>query len=112
MGKKVIKLTEADIRKIVQKVISEQAQDYLTALKDATSGAGTDENALENVFASLKTKQDFINLDNQLKSKPMTGQAVGGGNYSSIQDVLNGELEIGDYKSAEKIKNFIDEIHL
>ena len=110
MGKKVIKLTEADIRKIVQKVISEQAQDYLTALKDATSGAGTDENALENVFASLKTKQDFINLDNQLKSKPMTGQAVGGGSYSSIQDVLNGELELGDYKSAERIKNYLKKI--
>ncbi len=110
MGKKVIKLTEADIRRIVQKVIKEQSQDYLTALKNAASGAGTDENALENVFASLKSKQDFINLDNQIKSKPMTGQAVGGGSYSSIQDVLNGELELGDYKSAERIKNYLKKI--
>lgn len=110
MRKKVIKLTEADIRKIVQKVIAEQAEDSFTALKNAASGAGTDENALENVFASLKSKQDFINLDNQIKSKPMTGQAVGGGSYSSIQDVLNGELELGDYKSAERIKNYLKKI--
>jgi len=110
MGKKVIKLTEADIRKIVQKVIAEQAVDSFTALKNAASGAGTDENALENVFASMKSKQDFINLDNQIKSNPMTGQAVGGGSYSSIQDVLNGELELGDYKSAERIKNYLKKI--
>jgi peptidoglycan hydrolase-like protein with peptidoglycan-binding domain len=110
MGKKVIKLTEADIRRIVQKVISEQAQDYLKALKDAALGPGTNEKGLEELFASLKSKQDFINLDNQIKSNPWTGQAFGGQTYRSIQDVLNGELEIGDYRTAERIKNSLKKI--
>jgi len=110
MGKKVIKLTEADIRKIVQKVIREQSQDNLAALTKAASGPGTNEKELEALFASLKSKEDFNKLNNQLASKPMTGQAIGGGGYSSIQDLLNGELEIGDYKTAENIKNSLKKI--
>jgi hypothetical protein len=110
MKKRVIRLTETDIRRIVQKVIKEQAQDYLTALKNAASGAGTNEKGLEELFASLKSKEDFVNLDNQIKSNPWIGQAFGGQTYSSIQDVLNGELEIGDYKSAERIKNSLKRI--
>ena len=110
MKKRVIRLTETDIRRIVQKVIKEQAQDYLTALTRAASGPGTNEKELEELFASLKSKEDFNKLNNQLVSKPMMGQSFGGGGYSSIQDLLNGELAGGDYKSAERIKNSLKKI--
>lgn len=110
MGKKVIKLTEADIRRIVQKVIKEQSQDNLAALTRAASGPGTNEKELEELFASLKSKEDFNRLNNQLASKPLMGQSFGGGGYSSIQDLLNGELEVGDYRTAERIKNSLKKI--
>jgi hypothetical protein len=60
MKKRVIRLTETDIRRIVQKVIKEQAQDYLTALTRAVSGAGTNEKGLEELFASLNLKKILI----------------------------------------------------
>ena len=66
MKKRVIRLTETDIRRIVQKVIKEQAQDYLTALTRAASGPGTNEKELEELFASLKSKEDFT-VKNNLK---------------------------------------------
>lgn len=110
MKKKVIRLTETDIRRIVQKVIKEQSQDNLAALTRAASGPGTNEKELEELFASLKSKEDFNKLNNQLASNPLMGQSFGGGGYSSIQDLLNGELEVGDYKSAERIKNSLKKI--
>jgi hypothetical protein len=109
MGKRVIRLTESDIQKIVKRVIVEQTNQDSNVkgykeLQLAVYGPGTDEAALENVFTNIVTnKSDFDKLNAELKKRPFMGQEIGGAGYSSILDVLNGELEIGDYTSAKRI---------
>jgi len=109
MGKRVIKLTESDIQKIVKRVIVEQANQDSNVkgykeLQLAVYGPGTDEAALENVFTNIVTnKSDFDKLNAELKKRPFMGQSIGGAGYSSVLDVLNGELEVGDYTSAKRI---------
>lgn len=105
--KKVIRLTENDLVKIVERVISEQKQTnnnvFATpgntpvgwnTLYRATSILGTNELQLEKVFSDeIRNKADFDALEAYLAKGPVQGY-----NYKSIQDVLNGEL--GDFDRA------------
>lgn len=109
MSKKIIKLTESDLRKIVQKVIFEQNQNLLSSLKSAVAGLGTDENALEVFFSKIKTLSDFNTINNQLKKTPIRADGERNG-YSSLQEVLNGELGYGDSVTADRIKNLLSKI--
>lgn len=118
MGKKVIKLTESDIRKIVERVISEQgyqaplSMDYRrkksnvkgwNELNLAASGAGTNESGIEGVFNNMKSKAEFDSLNNELSKNPIDG-------HKSIVAVLNGELGYNDGKLADRIKNKLNSI--
>jgi len=101
--KKVIRLTENDLVKIVKRVMFEQVQTVKplgwTQLYSATSGLGTNEKLLLSVFTEkLRNKSDFDNLENYLAKGPVSGY-----NYRSILDVLNGEL--GDFD-----RNTLDQI--
>jgi hypothetical protein len=101
--KKVIRLTENDLVKIVKRVMFEQVQTVKplgwTQLYSATSGPGTNEKLLLSVFTEkLRNKSDFDNLENYLAKGPVSGY-----NYRSILDVLNGEL--GDFD-----RNTLDQI--
>jgi hypothetical protein len=95
--KKVIRLTENDLEKIIERVISEQNQNTPVGWKSlyfATSGPGTNEARLEKVFSDeIRNKADFDALESFLSKSPRQGY-----NYKSIQDVLNGEL--GDFDRA------------
>lgn len=98
--KKVIRLTENDLEKIIERVISEQSAQRMifpvgwNSLYRATAGPGTNEALLEKVFSDeIRNKADFDALETYLSKKPRQGY-----NYKSIQDVLNGEL--GDYDRA------------
>ena len=95
--KKVIRLTENDLEKIIERVISEQKQNTpvgWNSLYFATSTPGTNEARLEKVFSDeIRNKADFDALESYLAKSPRQGY-----NYKSIQDVLNGEL--GDFDRA------------
>ena len=102
--KKVIRLTENDLEKIIERVISEQTQQMTfpvgwKSLYRATSGPGTNEALLEKVFSDeIRNKTDFDALETYLSKKPRQGY-----NYKSIVDVLNGELGDGDRGTLDRI---------
>ena len=118
MKKRVIRLTETDIKNIVRRVISEQNAPVKNAvkgyddLKNAVGGPGTNEKNLLNVFSTIITsKADFDKLNAELQKNPYVGQELfTGRGYSSILDVLNGELELGDYQAANTLKNNLAKI--
>jgi hypothetical protein len=118
MKKRVIRLTETDIKNIVRRVISEQNAPVKNAvkgyddLKSAVGGPGTNEKNLLNVFSTIITnKADFDKLNAELQKNPYVGQELfTGRGYSSILDVLNGELELGDYQAANTLKNNLAKI--
>lgn len=104
--KKVIRLTENDLEKIIKRVISEQKQNTPVGWKSlywATSGPGTNEANLEKVFSDqIRNKADFDALEAYLAKSPVQGY-----NYKSIQDVLNGELGDGDRSTLDRISRNI-----
>jgi hypothetical protein len=105
--KKVIRLTETDLKKIIERVISEQVQTEKplgwTELYRATSGPGTNEKILLSVFTQkLRNKSDFDNLENYLRKGPVSGYS-----YKSIVDVLNGELGDGDRNTLDQISKAV-----
>ena len=118
MKKRVIRLTETDIKNIVRRVISEQNVPVKNAvkgyddLKKAVGGPGTNEKNLLNVFTNIITsKTDFDNLNAELQKNPYVGQELfTGRGYSSILDILNGELQTSDYETAKKLKNSLAKI--
>ena len=118
MKKRVIKLTETDIKNIVRRVISEQNAPVKNPvkgyddLKSAVGGPGTNEKNLLNVFSNIITsKADFDKLNAEIQKNPYKGQELfTGRGYSSILDVLNGELELGDYQTANTLKNNLAKI--
>lgn len=104
--KKVIRLTENDLEKIIERVISEQKQNTpvgWNSLYFATSVPGTNEARLEKVFSDeIRNKADFDALEAYLAKSPRQGY-----NYKSIQDVLNGELGDGDRSTLDRISRNI-----
>jgi len=119
MKKRVIRLTETDIKNIVRRVISEQNAPVKNAvkgyddLKNAVMGPGTNEDKLLNVFSTIITsKADFDKINAELQKNPYrVGQSQARPNgYTSILDVLNGELELGDYQTANTLKNSLAKI--
>ena len=65
--KKVIRLTESDLNKIVKRVINEDTTNPNFAnlenmLEKAMKGGGTDLDTIKLVFDQIKTKEDYLNL--------------------------------------------------
>ena len=70
-------------------------------LRDAVRGPGTNLQKLRTVFDRL-SKQDFINLNNAVVSNPKYF-SVPPNSYKNIQDMLNGELGVGNLDIAKYI---------
>jgi hypothetical protein len=86
----------------VDNILIEQNQtDVKKLLRDAIYSFGTDPDTLKKVFDQLKTKQDYIKLDNEIKKNPNNFSV--GGTYKSILDILNGELERDNLDIAKYI---------
>ena len=105
--KKVIRLTENDLEKIIKRVISEQKQkipvSFASLIAATTGPGGTDEARLEKVFSNeIRNKADFDALEAYLKTGPQ-----GGTYYKSIQGILNGELGDGDRATLDRISKNI-----
>ena len=83
-------------------------QQSIVLIRIAAHNAGTDEKQLRAAFDQLTSERDFEILNNFLKTYPrhagFTNTNLAGG-YSSIQDLLNGELEGDDYNTCAHIAN-------
>lgn len=78
-------------------------QQSIVSIRIATLNAGTDERQLRAAFDQLVSKQDFETLNNFLKKYPKHAGLAGG--YSSVEELLNGELEPDDYNTCAHIAN-------
>ena len=121
---RIIQLTEAQLKKVVSNVISEQSvagaanygtynsgsttktndspeQQIAYKIYTAASGAGTNEAQLVDAINSIKDVQQFYNVNAGLK-KIMNGMDIVG--------VLNDELSVEDYAEAKKISDYLNQI--
>ena len=78
-------------------------------LRRAVRGPGTNEQNLRTVFDKLKSKQDFINLNNAVVSNPKYF-SVPPNSYKNIQDMLNGELEEDNLYTAQYIQTKLKQL--
>jgi hypothetical protein len=109
MGR-IIKLTESQLRDVVQKVINEQkaspnasaaAKQIWSKLSIASSNGGaggTDEVALVSAISMITSVQLFVEVDNMMRGQSSIG------NYKSIVKLLNGELEMDNLKQFQQIQ--------
>jgi hypothetical protein len=109
MGR-IIKLTESQLRDVVQRVINEQkaspnasaaAKQIWTKLSIASSNGGaggTDEVALVSAISMIKSVQLFVEVDNMMRGPSSIGT------YKSIVRLLNGELEMDNLKEFQQIQ--------
>ena len=65
------------------------------------SGLGTDEDELVKGFSSIKSVDQY---------KKVEGEIAKYGGYATLQDVLNGELGMDDYDTANKIDKHLSSI--
>ena len=83
-------------------------QQSIVLIRIAAHNAGTDEKQLRAAFDQLTSKRDFEILNNFLKTYPrhagFTNTNLAGG-YSSVEELLNGELEGDDYNTCAHIAN-------
>jgi len=110
MGR-IIKLTESQLRDVVQRVINEQkaspnasaaAKQIWTKLSIASSNGGaggTDEVALVSAISMIKSVQLFVEVDNMMRGPSSIGT------YKSIVRLLNGELEMDNLKEFQQIQS-------
>jgi hypothetical protein len=78
-------------------------QQSILAIRQGSFGAGTQTNDLIKAFDLLNSKQDFEILNNFLQKYPKHAGYEDG--YSSIEELLNGELESDNYWTCYKIAN-------
>lgn len=109
MGR-IIKLTESQLRDVVNKVINEQkaspnaspaAKEIWNKLAIASGNGGlggTNETALISAISLIKSVQLFVEVDNMMRGASSIG------NYKSIVKLLNGELEMDNLKEFQQIQ--------
>jgi hypothetical protein len=78
-------------------------QQSILAIRQGSFGAGTQTNDLIKAFDLLNSKRDFEILDDFLQKYPKHAGYEDG--YSSIEKLLNGELEGDNYWTCYKIAN-------
>jgi len=83
-------------------LIEQKAMSIEELLRKAVAGPGTNPQDLRTVFDRLKSKQDFINLNNTVASNPKYFSEFPN-SYKDIQDMLNGELERNNLDIAKYI---------
>lgn len=126
--KKIIRLTEADLERIVRRILSESTDKVTSSnsdvkpllvkeqedsshissiygqIVDAVKGLGTNENKLINAIYSLNLAYDFQQLTKMFADKK-TG-------YSSFDDMINGEFEIDNYQEVKKIQDILNTLDI
>jgi hypothetical protein len=109
---RIIKLTESQLRDVVAKVISEQATsatpqqiwDNLSIAQAGMGGAGgTDEKKLISTIAQITS----VDLYRQVVAL-MGAKSIG--NYKSIIQLLNGELEANNYGEFQQIQSLFNKV--
>lgn len=109
---RIIKLTESQLRDMVTKVISEQAAsatpqqiwDNLSIAQAGMGGAGgTDEKKLISTIAQITS----VDLYRQVVAL-MGAKSIG--NYKSIIQLLNGELEADNYGDFQQIQSLFNKV--
>lgn len=101
--KKIVRLTETELKNVIKKVLLEGATPRVTGIYysiiNAVSGTGTDKTKLLNAFNSLQTKKEFAQLYYMFKDR-RTG-------YANIQDMINQEFDRFDYEDAMQLKKIL-----
>lgn len=72
-----------------------------TSIYKGYNGLGTDEDELVKGFSSIKSVDQY---------KKVEGEIAKYGGYATLQDVLNGELGMDDYDTANKIDKHLSSI--
>ena len=113
---KIIKLTEAQLKKVVSNVISEagitdpnsdpRLRKIFDDLNRAVAGPGTGLDALVAAFQSMQSKDDFYNISRILKANQQSANLP----YGSIVSLLDGELDEADLTTATAIKGVLAKI--
>jgi hypothetical protein len=84
-------------------VLPLNVKEAINKLKDGAKSGGTNPGMLRNGISKLKTKDDFDKMETFMKNNPLY-MALGDG-YSSLQELLRGELEGDNFFTAEQIAN-------
>lgn len=108
---RIIKLTESQLRDVVQKVINEQstgtAQQIWNSLSIAQAGmggaGGTDEKKLISAISQINSIDLYTQVVQLMRTKTI-------GNYNSIVKLLQGELEGDNLKEFKQIQALLKKI--
>ena len=113
---RIIKLTEAQLKKVVSNVINEQGvtdpnvnpriRKIFDDLNRAVAGPGTGLDALVAAFQSMQSKDDFYTISRILKANQQSANLP----YGSIVSLLDGELDEADLTTATAIKGVLAKI--
>jgi hypothetical protein len=80
-------------------------QQAIKLLRKGAYGPGTDPVKLREAISELTSKADFDILENYMKNNPRYFGISPG--YSSLQELLRGELDEGNFFTAEQIANHL-----
>jgi len=80
-------------------------KEAINKLKDGAQGGGTNPKMLRDGISKLKTKDDFDKMQTFMKNNPLY-MALSDG-YSSLQELLRGELDDDNFHTAETIANHL-----
>ena len=119
--KRIIRLTESDLARIVRRVISEgNGENAIKSITKAMSGLGTDERAIQRAVYSIKNKADYEEALAAVKklgyktigayiSTDMEYVPYGsniGGLYDEQNDIVDEvERHLGQFNSSEKVSS-------
>jgi hypothetical protein len=95
--KRIIRLTESDLTRIVRRVINENEQTKYQQLYDAVDGAGTDEETFLKVIESIRDKDEYAKIN-------AIGKAKTSYFYPNGEDIIS--LFNGDFGGSNQ-KSFI-----
>lgn len=105
---RIIKLTESQLRDVVQKVINEQqaspnaspaAKQIWTSLSRASNKEG-----IVSAISMIKSVELYIEVVNMMRGPSSIGT------YKSIVQLLNGKLGVYDYKYFKQIQSILSKI--
>jgi hypothetical protein len=114
--KKIIQLTEAQLKKVVSNVISEQGvtdpnvnpriRKIFDTLVTSVAGPGTSLNQLLSAFQLMQSADDFYTMSRILKANQKSANL----SYGSIVSLLDGELDSDDLTTATAIQSVLAKI--
>lgn len=108
--KKVVRLTESDLVKLIKRVINEESTVPKSVIAiynqiiEAVEGWGTDPDAVLSAIKQLKSREEFDYLSKLFKNK-----ATG---YSSFFDMVNEEYERDNVKDVENLISALRKINI